>query len=78
MESLIKAGLYSLDNDLQALVTDRKAVFTDCVQLQLLRILRGKPFNVDLNGPKTTLEGWSADGIKWIPNQPGNGTGVAE
>lgn len=78
MEELIKAGLFSLDNDLGTLVKDRKANFNDCVQLQLLRILRGKPFNVELNGPKTTLEGWSADGIKWIPNQPGNGTGVAE
>lgn len=68
----------SLDKDLADLLIGGRVNSNEVMQLQMLRILRGKPFNVELNGPKTSLEGWSADGIKWVPTQPGNGTGVGE
>lgn len=73
MEEFINSAVLSLDNDLKVLVSDRKANVNDAVQLQILRILRGKPFNVDVNLPAIVTSGWTPDGITWLPSETGTG-----
>lgn len=70
MEEFINTACMSLDNDLKALVTDRKVNVNDAVQLQLLRIMRGNPNNVKATD-STSVTGWSADGVSWLPSEPG-------
>lgn len=65
-------AIRSLDNDLKTLVTDGKANLDSAIALQQLRILRGRPFKLELNPPSHTAGNWSPDGIKWQSDEPGN------
>lgn len=60
----------SLDADIAECVTNTRAPITTGILLQMLRIMRGRPFNVELNPPKQT-GGWSADGNTWLDKEPG-------
>lgn len=60
----------SLDTDIGALFEQGRINTTEAMQLQILRIMRGRPFHVELNGPKTSTEGWT-DGKTWFPQEPG-------
>lgn len=59
----------SLDPDLRDLVAKNLATGAEAILAQELRILRGKPFHVDLQPQGEG--GWSADGKTWLPKQPG-------
>jgi len=64
-----EAAYSSLDADLKEMIRVNQAEAAEAVLLQMLRIMRGRPFNVELQ-PKS--EGhWSADGKKWLPKAPG-------
>ena len=65
-----KAAIFaSLDVDLRDLVAKNLATGAEAILAQELRILRGRPFNVDLQ-PQVE-GGWSADGKTWLPKAPG-------
>jgi hypothetical protein len=57
----------SLDKDIGALFEQGRINTMEAMTLQQLRLLRGQPHQVT----KTTIEGWSADGVKWESKQPG-------
>lgn len=64
----------SLDNDILATFSEGRITPAEAMQLQILRIMRGRPFNIELNGPGDTSKGWSPDGVNWYPSQPGTFT----
>jgi hypothetical protein len=66
--SLRWAAMPHFDNDLKHLVEVNKVTVEAAIQLQILRILRGKQLQV----VETPIEGWSADGKTWLPHQPGD------
>lgn len=68
------SALLSLDNDLKTLVTDNKVGIMDAVSLQMLRLMRGRPVQIQLDPPATASQGWSPDGVKWYPSEPGTFT----
>jgi hypothetical protein len=57
----------SLDKDIGALFEQGRVNTMEAMQLQMLRLMRGRPHQVT----ETAVEGWSADGVKWEPKQPG-------
>lgn len=73
MDEFIRLAQLSLDPDLSALVGDRKLDIDRAMQLQMLRIMRGRPFQISLNAPQTPT-GWPADGVKWFAQEPGTST----
>lgn len=40
------------------------------VLVQMLRIMRGRPFKIELNGPGDATQGWTPDGKVWYPKEP--------
>jgi hypothetical protein len=62
----------SLDKDLSDLLYNGRVSARDAMDLQMLRIARGRAFF--MNTTSTGVEGWSADGVKWYPQEPGNET----
>ena len=63
----------SLDKDLCDMLYSKRATVEQVMALQMLRLERGRVFQV----APTTVEGWSPNGIKWYPQEPGNNT-IAE
>lgn len=63
----------SLDTDIGALFEQGRINTIEALNLQMLRIMRGRPFKVELNGPGSTSEGWT-DGKTWHPSEPGTRT----
>lgn len=62
----------SLDKDLaEKMTTDTASLI---VLTQVLRIMRGRPFKIDLNAPQSYTTGWSPDGVHWFPSEPGTST----
>lgn len=61
----------SLDHDLKDVLTNKQASVSEVILLQVLRIMRGRPFHIDLQPPQTS--GWS-DGKNWFPSEPGTFT----
>ncbi len=59
----------SLDKDIGDLFEQGRINTTEAMQLQELRIARGRAFFMTTTA--TGVEGWSADGVKWYPKQPG-------
>lgn len=74
MDEFTKSAILSLDNDLGKLVSDAKISVDRAMNLQMLRLMRGRPQQITLN-PCSTTEGWSPDGVKWYPSEPGTFTG---
>ncbi len=69
----------SLDNDIGALFEQGRINTQEAMTLQMLRIMRGRPFHVELNGPGCTSNGgWSPDGQNWYPSEPGTSTSAGE
>lgn len=66
----------SLDNDIRDIYLAGRINTQEAMQLQKLRIARGRAFFMTTTA--TGVEGWTPDGVKWYPTQPGNGTGVEE
>lgn len=66
----------SLDKDLADMLYNRKVSPRDAMDLQMLRIARGRAFF--MNTTATGVEGWTPDGVKWYPTEPGNGTAAGE
>lgn len=66
--------LNALDNDIAITFGEGRITPHEAMQLQTLRIMRGRPFKIELNGPGNTTEGWSADGKNWLPSEPGTFT----
>ena len=65
----------SLDGDISALLKDSRINTSEAMQLQMLRIMRGRPFKIELNAePQTSVQGWSPDGVTWYPSEPGSFT----
>lgn len=63
----------SLDNDLKEFAGPDLGHIA--MELQMLRIMRGRPFKIELNGPNDTSKGWSPDGgVTWLPSEPGTFT----
>ena len=57
----------SLDHDIGDLFMQGRINTMEAMQLQMLRLMRGRAHQVN----ETVVEGWSADGVKWEPKQPG-------
>jgi hypothetical protein len=64
----------SLDNDLKDMVESKRAAIDHVILLQMLRIMRGRPFKIELNAPNTSAQGWSPDGVRFYPSEPGTFT----
>ena len=64
-----KTVILSLDSDLGGLVKANLATAMEAIALQNLRIMHGKPFNVDLQPANEGF--WSPDGKVWLPKAPG-------
>jgi hypothetical protein len=62
----------SLDKDIGALFEQGRINTGEAMQLQMLRLARGKAFVITSVG--TTVEGWTPDGVKWFPSEPGTYT----
>lgn len=62
----------SLDNDLADMLYNNRVSVDRAMALQILRLLRGRAFFVTKTG--TVVEGWTADGMKWEPSEPGTYT----
>lgn len=62
----------SLDKDLADMLYNNRVSAKDAIDLQMLRLARGRAFFMTTVG--TTVEGWTPDGVKWYPSQPGNYT----
>lgn len=62
----------SLDKDLAEMLYTRHVSAVDAMSLQMLRLARGRGFTI-VEG-KTSVEGWTADGVKWLPSEPGSFT----
>lgn len=62
----------SLDNDLKGFVG--VVPTEELILTQMLRIMRGRPFHIELNGPGDSSKGWTPDGQTWYPSQPGTFT----
>ena len=60
----------SLDNDLADMLYNNRVSVQAAMDLQMLRLMRGRHFQVN----ETSVQGWSADGVKWEPREPGNST----
>lgn len=79
MDEFTKLVRSSLDNDLSALVGDAKISVDRAIALQMLRLLRGRAIPITSN---VSSGGWSADGVTWVPSEPGTftgpGTGLTE
>jgi hypothetical protein len=59
----------SLDHDLKE-VLELGDVHPELIVLtQILRIMRGRPFHVDMQSQPDGA--WSADGSTWLPKAPG-------
>lgn len=59
----------SLDKDLFDLLYYGDASAKEVMDLQMLRLARGRAMSIPLT--VTGLEGWSADGVNWVPSEPG-------
>ncbi len=57
----------SLDKDIGDLFEQGRINTMEAMTLQQLRLARGRVHVVT----ETAVEGWSADGVKWEPKQPG-------
>lgn len=66
----------SLDKDIGELFEQARINTSEAMQLQQLRIARGRAFFMTTT--PTGVEGWTPDGVKWYPTEPGNGTAAAE
>lgn len=66
----------SLDKDIAELFTQGRINTNEAMQLQELRIARGRAFFMTTTA--TGVEGWTPDGVKWYPTQPGNGREAGE
>lgn len=73
MDQFLESVKKSLDNDLASLLNDEQAPVEGVMQLQMLRIMRGRPFRIDLQAQNQTL-GWSPDGVHFYPSEPGTYT----
>lgn len=62
----------SLDKDLAEMLYNRKVSAVDAMALQQLRLARGRAFVITSNG--TAVQGWTPDGVKWFPSEPGTYT----
>lgn len=71
MDEFLKSALLSLDNDLASWVSDRKIGVQLAMELQVLRLMRGRPFQISLQPPQTA--GWT-DGKNMYPSEPGTFT----
>ena len=67
----------SLDHDLAELMLNGFVPAADAMLLQMLRLERGRGVVVAPT-VQTSVEGWSADGVKWIPAEPGATKGEAD
>lgn len=64
----------SLDTDIGSIYEQGRINTMEAMQLQMLRIMRGRPFHIELNpASKTSTLGWT-DGKTWFPLEPGNYT----
>ena len=59
----------SLDKDIGDLFEQGRINTMEAMQLQELRIARGRAFFMTTTA--TGVEGWTPDGVKWYPRQPG-------
>jgi hypothetical protein len=59
----------SLDKDIAGLFKESRINTMEAMTLQLLRLAWGKAFVITSVG--TTNEGWTPDGVTWLPKQPG-------
>lgn len=57
----------SLDNDLISYTEDRQVSLELAMLVQIVRLMRGRSLPV----VETPIEGWTPDGNKWYPSQPG-------
>lgn len=73
MRDFKELALPSLDKDLATLVSDNRVGVELAMQLQMLRLMRGRPFKMELNGPGESTMGWT-DGKTWFPSEPGTFT----
>jgi len=62
----------SLDKDLCDLLDSKRVHVSEVMALQMLRLQRGKAFVITSAG--TSVEGWTPDGVKWYPSEPGTFT----
>lgn len=59
----------SLDKDIGTLFEQGRINTMEAIALQELRIARGRAFFMTTTA--TGVEGWTPDGVKWYPKQPG-------
>jgi len=66
-QQFLDVAIKSLDNDLADLLRHGRAGIEDLMQLQMLRLMRGRPHEV----VETPMQGWTPDGKTWYPSEPG-------
>lgn len=68
----VEAVKKSLDKDLADMLYNRRVSAVDAMALQQLRIARGRAFF--MQNTATGVQGWTPDGVKFYPSEPGTFT----
>lgn len=67
MSAFMNSLILSLDKDIVGMIDSEGLPKETAMLLQMLRIMRGRPFKIELNGPGDTTKVWSPDGVYWYP-----------